>query len=160
LAEEYVRSHGAVAADVMTKAVVCVSSDTPLGEIADLMEEKRIKRVPVVDGNRLVGIVSRSNVLRAFASTVSTPSSGTSDDASIRAALLTELARQPWSKRSENSVVVTDGVVHLWGLVAVPEELRALQLAAQSIPGVKAVQNHMIVLSEEPYPLYPSSFVA
>jgi len=56
--------------------------------------------------------------------------------------------------------VVTDGVVHLWGLVTLPEELRALQLAAERIPGVKAVRNHMIVLSEEPYPLFPGSFVS
>jgi CBS domain-containing protein len=159
LAEDYVRTHGTLARDVMTRDVVSVQCDTALAEIADVMEAHRIKRVPVLDGDKLVGIVSRSNLLRAFASIAPAEAPKQSDDAAIRAALLAELARQPWSRRAENSVVVTDGVVHLWGLVTLPEELRALQLAAERIPGVKAVKNHMIVLSEEPYPLFPGSFV-
>ena len=160
LAEDYVRAHGTLARDIMTRAVVTVQRDTPLGELADLMEEHHIKRVPVLDGDRLVGIVSRSNLLRAFASIARPEAPTHADDAAIRDALLAELARQPWSRRAENSVVVTDGVVHLWGLVTLPEELRALQLAAERVPGVKAVKNHMIVLSEEPYPLFPGSFVS
>ena len=160
LAEEYVRSHGTLARDIMTREVISVQHDTPLADIADLMEAHSIKRVPVLNGDRLVGIVSRSNLLRAFASVASTQAPRQSDDAAIREALLAELARQPWSRRSENSVVITDGVVHLWGMVTLPEEQRALQLAAEGIPGVKAVKNHMIVLSEEPYPLFPGSFVS
>ena len=159
LAEEYVRSHGTLARDIMTREVVCVQRDTPLAEVADLMEAHSIKRLPVLDGDKLVGIVSRSNLLRAFASIAPAEAPTQTDDAAIREALLTELERQPWSRRSENSVVITDGVVHLWGLVTAPEELRALQLAAEGIPGVKSVQNHMVVLSEEPYPLFPGSFV-
>ena len=160
LAEDYVRTHGTLARDIMSRGVVCVQKDTPLSEIADLMEENRIKRVPVLDGDKLVGIVSRSNLLRALASMAPAAEPAETDDAAIREALLAELARQPWSRRAENSVVVTDGVVHLWGLVTLPEELRALQLAAEGIPGVKAVRNHMIVLSEEPYPLFPGAFVS
>jgi CBS-domain-containing membrane protein len=162
LANEYVRAHGIAARDVMTREVVTVDRSTPLSEIADLMEEKRIKRVPVLDQGKLAGIVSRSNLLRAFAS-LNPPAAGaawTQDDAAIRDRLLTELSRQAWSRRAENSVVVTDGVVHLWGLVSTPEESRALELAASSVPGVKAVQNHTIVLSEEPYPIFPGSFAA
>jgi len=158
LAENYVRTHGTLARDVMTRNVLCVQRDALLSEIADLMEEHRIKRVPVLDGDKLVGIISRANVLRAFASIVPVATPVEADDAAIRDALLAELARQPWSRRSENSVVVTDGVVHLWGLATVPEESRALQLAAERIPGVKAVRNHMIVLSEEPYSLFPGAF--
>ena len=161
LAEEYVRSHGAVASDVMTRQVVSVTPATPLGEIADLMAEKRIKRVPVLDGGKLVGIVSRANLLRAFASQQpDAPAPAAVDDKTIREALLAELGRQTWSRRAENTVVVSEGVVHLWGLVATPEELRALELAAQAVPGVQSVRNHMIVLSEEPYPLFPGSFAA
>ncbi len=161
LAEDYVRSHGTVARDIMTREVISVTRTTKLAEIADLIEQKRIKRVPVLEDGRLVGIVSRSNLLRAFAS--QTPGCGTAvatDDAAIREALQAELGRHIWSRRAENTVVVSDGVVHLWGLVATPEELRALELAAQAIPGVTAVRNHMIVLSEEPYPLFPGSFAA
>jgi CBS domain-containing protein len=160
LAGEYVRSHGRVARDVMTQTVVTVQPDTSVAEIANLMELKRIKRVPVVHDGKLVGIVSRSNLLRAFASVRSPEAPSKVDDAPIRDALLAELARQPWSRRAENSVVVTDGVVHLWGLVSTEEELRALEVAAETTPGVKGVKNHMIVLSEEPYPLFPGSFAA
>jgi CBS domain-containing protein len=161
LAEEYVRSHGTVARDIMTRDVISVARTTPLSDIADLMEQNHIKRVPVLEHERLVGIVSRSNLLRAFASQL--PDSApevTAADSSIREALLAELGRQSWSRRAENTVVVSDGVVHLWGLVATPEELRALELAAQGVAGVVAVRNHMVVLSEEPYPLFPGSFAA
>ena len=161
LAEEYVRSHGAVARDIMTREVISVTRITPLADIAELMEQKRIKRVPVLENGKLVGIVSRSNLLRAFASQAPDSANGApGNDATIRVALQDELGRHTWSRRAENTVVVSDGVVHLWGLVATPEELRALELAAQAIPGVKAVTNHMIVLSEEPYPLFPGSFAA
>jgi CBS-domain-containing membrane protein len=161
LAEDYVRSHGAQASDVMSRDVISVTADTPLGKIADLMEGEHIRRVPVLDADgKLIGIISRSNLLRAFASLTSPDSATVGDDTAIREKLLGELSRQAWSRRAENSVVVTDGVVHLWGLVSTQEEMRALQLAAERVPGVKSVKNHLIVLSEEPYPLYPGSFVA
>jgi CBS domain-containing protein len=159
LAEEYVRSRGTVARDIMTHEVVSVTRATPLGDIAELMESRHIKRVPVLEDGKLVGLVSRSNLLRAFASQRAEHGAGVAaDDTAIREALLAELGRQTWSRRAENTVVVTDGVVHLWGLVATGEELRALELAAQGVDGVKAVRNHMIVLSEEPYPLFPGSY--
>ncbi len=164
LAGEYVRSHGKLARDVMTQDVVCVGPAAPLDMIADLMEERHIKRVPVVAERALVGIVSRSNLLRALASRAADASTGAGaatpeSDAEIRRLLKQELARQPWSRRSDNSVVVNDGVVHLWGLVASPEEGRALELAAGAMAGVKRVENHTVVLTEAPYPVYPGSFV-
>jgi len=155
LARDFVHAHGAVARDVMTSPVICVDRTASLGDIADIMERKRIRRVPVLDGDRLVGLVSRANLLRAFASAAANPAPSGSSDPEIRDALLTALAHQAWSRRSENSIVVTDGVVHLWGLVTTPEESRALELAAGAVAGVKAVQNHMVVLATEPYPLYP-----
>jgi CBS domain-containing protein len=159
LADEYVRAHGDVARDIMTREVVAIAPSAGLAEIADLMEERRVKRLPVIDGGKLVGIVSRSNLLRALASTAPEPQGAPVDDASIRAALLAELSAQPWSRRSDNSVVVSDGVVHLWGLVTTRDEERALELAAKGVPGVKSVQSHMVVLSEEPYPLFPGAMI-
>ncbi len=159
LADEYVRAHGEVARDIMTRSVVTVSPAASLAEIADLMEERHIKRVPVLDGDKIVGIVSRSNLLRTLASTAPAVSGEVADDQAIRTALLAELSGQAWSRRADNSVVVSDGVVHLWGLVTTREEQRALELAAKGITGVKAVQSHMIVLSEEPYPLFPGALM-
>ena len=153
LAREYVQSHGVQVSDIMTQGAAAVAPDALLADIADLMETRRVRRVPVVQDGRVVGIVSRSNLLRAWASLSAAPAPTTADDAAIRDALLAELAHQSWSRRPENSVVVTDGVVHLWGLAGTEEEKRALELAASRTPGAKSVESHIAVLSAEPYPL-------
>lgn len=153
MAQEYIRSHASKVSDIMTPGVVAVSPETPLAEIADLMEDRHVRRVPVVDGGKVVGIVSRANLLRAWASLPSKSTVATADDTAIRTTLLEELAKQNWTRRPENSVVVSEGVVHLWGLAATEEEKRALELAAERTPGVHAVRNHIVVLETEPYPL-------
>jgi CBS domain-containing protein len=153
MAEDYVRSHGTKVRDVMTPGVVAVVRDTSLAEVASLMEDNKIRRVPVVDGGKVVGIVSRSNLLRAWASLPAQQAPASADDAAIRTALLAELAKQSWSHRPENSIVVADSTVHLWGLAATEEEKRALELAAERTPGTKSVRNHIVVLAAEPYPL-------
>ncbi len=160
LAEEYVRAHGETAADIMTQGAITVAPATPVAEIAALMEKHRIKRVPVVAEGRLAGIVSRSNLLRALASaTPNAAGPAGTDDAAIRDGLLARLAQEPWARRSENSIVVIDGVVHLWGLVGTREEQRAMELAAGAVPGVRKVESHTVVLAEEPYPLYPAGLL-
>ena len=159
LAGDYVRSHGKVANDVMTRDVICVGPGTTLDAIADLMEQHRIKRVPVVQERALVGIVSRANLLRAFAALPASAASAPASDSEIRYALSKELSSQAWGRRADNSVVVTNGVVHLWGLVTSQEESRALEIAAQSVPGVREVQNHTVVLTDTAYPIYPGSFI-
>ncbi len=153
LAREYVRSHGLQVSDVMTQGAVAVARETPLAEIADLMESRRIRRVPVVQDGRVVGIVSRANLLRAWASLPGEAKPANASDTAIRDALLAELAHQSWSRRPENSILVNDGVVHLWGLAGTEEESRALELAATRTPGVKSVDSHIVVLTAEPYPL-------
>jgi CBS domain-containing protein len=153
LAHDYVRSHGTTVADVMTPGVVAVAPDTPLAEIADLMEARRVRRVPVVLEGHVVGIVSRANLLRAWASLPPEAPPASADDLTVRDRLLAELSQQAWSRRPENSIVVTNGVVHLWGLAATEDEKRALELAAQRTPGAASVRNHIVVLSAEPYPL-------
>lgn len=153
LATEYVRSHGTKVKDVMTPEVVAVGRDAELVDIADLMETRHVRRVPVVEDGRVVGIISRANLLRAWASLPTEAAAEPQTDADIRLALLDELSRQNWSRRPENSVVVADGVVHLWGLAATDEERRALEVAAENTAGVKSVQNHVVVLAAEPYPL-------
>ena len=153
MAEEYIRSHATKVSDIMSPGVVGVGLDTPLSDIADLMEERHVRRVPVVDGGKVVGIVSRANLLRAWASLPSETATASGDDSAIRTALLDELSRQNWTRRPENSVVVSEGIVHLWGLAATEEEKRALELAAERTPGGHAVRNHSVVLEAEPYPL-------
>jgi CBS domain-containing protein len=154
LAQDFVRSHATLVSDIMSPGVVAVGRSASLSEIADLMEIKHVRRVPVVDEGRVVGIVSRANLLRAYASRPAEAKTARRADSDIRLALLEALSKQSWSRRPENSVVVTDGAVHLWGLAATEEEKRALELLAEGMPGVSAVHNHVVVLASGPYPLF------
>jgi CBS domain-containing protein len=144
LAAEYVQSHATRVKDVMTRDVQTAHPDTPLYEIADLIEEKHIKRVPIVnDGGDLVGIVSRANIIQVVASArpkleISTP------DAIIRERLLAELKKQSWSHVHKLNVTVTNGVVDLWGFAESEKERQAIRVAAESTSGVTAVNDHLM----------------
>jgi CBS domain-containing protein len=154
LAREYAKTHARVAQDVMTSTVITVTPTASLAEIAKTLEHHRIKRVPVVHNGKLVGIVTRSNLLRALAAAdVSKPAS--LDDRTIRERLLKELNAQPWAHMLTKNIVVQDGVVHLWGLVQTEEERHlwglvqteeerhALRVAAENTPGAKSVEDHL-----------------
>ena len=144
LLAEYVKAHGQTARDVMTPNVITVRPDAPVAEIADLMESRHIKRVPVVDGKRMVGIVSRANLVQALATyTRTSRQPGEVEDSKIRDSLCAELAKIGWSPSPiMNNVTVSEGIVHLWGFVASEGERKAGLVAARGIPGVKAVQDH------------------
>jgi CBS domain-containing protein len=151
LAADYVKAHARTAQDVMTRDVVSVYETTPLTDVATLLETKRIKRVPVLRGGKLVGIVSRSNLVRAVAVAGVPEETTVGDDRAIRAQLLTELNRQPWAKLWAADIIVKDGIVHLWvGTERSPEELSALRVAAENIPGVKKIEEHLM-----PIPTFP-----
>jgi CBS domain-containing protein len=149
-ARDYVKTHAALVSDVMTAEVVTVQPDTPLGEVAGILETRHIKRVPVTQAGRLVGIVSRANLVQALASVPDEPASNVAlSDAEIRATLMGELAGRKWSFAGRN-LVVADGVVHLWGVFQSAEAVDAVRVAAQNIPGVKRVEDHT-----EPYQMMP-----
>jgi CBS domain-containing protein len=142
VARDYAKSHGRVAKDVMTTPVISVGPATILSEIAKTLERHRIKRVPVVNDNKLVGIVSRSNLLQALA-VADVSRQGANDDRAIREQLLAELQKQHWVHMGLKNVVVQDGVVSLWGMVSTDDERRALRIAAENMPGVKGVEDHL-----------------
>jgi CBS domain-containing protein len=156
LAADYVKSHARRVADIMTRNVVTVDEFATLGEIADLMEAHRIKRVPVVHDGKLVGIVSRADLLRILASGA-TVLSDEESDRSIRNRLLTELRSQKWATHlNEADIVVSNGFVHLWGVVASQRERKALLIAAENTPGVQGVEDHTISGPVRPGPLFPA----
>ncbi|PWT80106.1 MAG: hypothetical protein C5B58_12305 [Acidobacteria bacterium] len=148
LAKEFAKSHGRRVDEVMSTHVVSASEDTPLAEIAALLERHRIKRVPILRNGKLVGIVSRSNIIQALASpqNVTNANTGTSanDDRAIRLDLLDRLGRQPWTGFGERNVTVHRGIVHLWGLVGSEAERKALAALAEEVPGVVQVSDEMI----------------
>jgi CBS domain-containing protein len=126
----------------MTREVISIAPTASLADIAKTLERNRIKRVPVIDNGKLVGIVTRANLLQALA-TVNVSQAASVDDRTIRERLLAELEPQPWVHLLSKNIMVQDGVVHLWGMVATEAERYALRLAAENTPGVKKVEDHL-----------------
>lgn len=144
LAADYVKSHATKVTDVMTKEVRTTDPETPLKEIAELLEKCHIKRVPIVNKDaELVGIVSRANIIQAIATAHQKLETSLSDTA-IRDRLLEELSRQPWAHTYRLNVTVSQGVVDLWGMVESETERKAITVAAESIPGVTTVNDHLM----------------
>jgi len=144
VAAEYTHSHGSKVFEVMTSEAYTVGEDTPLEDIVELMERRRIKRVPVLRDNQVVGIVTRSNLMHAMVSLARTEPKGAKDDAAIREKLLTEMQKEEWAPIAMTNVVVRDGVVELWGVIIDERQRQALKVAAENIPGVKSVKDHMV----------------
>ncbi|MDR3530752.1 MAG: CBS domain-containing protein [Rhodopila sp.] len=143
-AQDYVEAHGRTARDVMTANVVAVVPETSLRQIADVLETRRIRRVPVVTDGKVVGIVSRANLVQALATSTPPEADSAAGDRRTRDMLIAEYARHPWGLRAEANVVVTDGVVHIFGLVDSEAEQHALRVAAEGIPGVKGFEDHTV----------------
>jgi len=143
MAAEYTHSHGSKVAEVMTTEVHTVNEDTPLEKIVELMEHRRIKRLPVVHGNKVVGIVTRSNLMHAMVSLARTEPKTAKNDATIRQKLLAEIKKEKWALASMINVVVRDGVVELWGAIVDERQREALKVAAENIPGVKEMKDHL-----------------
>jgi CBS domain-containing protein len=145
-ARDYVKAHGRVVREIMTREVISVSETTELADIATLLETKRIKRVPVLRDGKLVGIVSRANLVRALAMTKSEAVvAADSDDHTIRQKLITELTGQEWVHMWAADIIVRDRVVHLWFSDDRSEaERQAVRVAAENIPGVRQVEEHIV----------------
>lgn len=141
-ASEYVKSHARQARDVMTRDVVSVAPETPVAEIADLLETRGIKRVPVLRGGTLVGIVSRANLVQALAVAAHREKRiHPGNDDAIRGRLLMELERHSWWRPTRSNVLVSDGVVHYWGTIDSEDERDAARVAAENIAGVHGVDD-------------------
>jgi CBS-domain-containing membrane protein len=144
LAHDFAKSHGQKVREVMSDKVVSASEDTSLRDLATLLEKHRIKRLPILRDGKLVGIVSRTNLVQALA-TVHWPVNGaTNADRDIRLKLLDRLKDQKWTDFGSRNVTVSEGVVHLWGLVGSDDERKALLALAEEVPGVKSVCDETI----------------
>ena len=146
LMAEFVKAHGRKAKDVMTRQVISVSPDTSLQEIADLLEKHGIKRVPVIENGRLVGIVSRANLVQALATRGLAFVDVAEADETLRKVIVLNLQKVPWTAAlTMVDVIVDHGVVNLWGVVRNEEEKNAIRVAAEGTPGVQAVNDHVRV---------------
>lgn len=147
LAGEYIRSHARAVRDVMTADVVSVAEDATLGHIAALLDKRGVKRVPVVRDGVPVGIVSRANLLQALvaASPKSAGAAPSVGDDDLRRAVLEALRSHAWADSWSKNAIVEGGTVHLWGSARSDKERDACRVAVEGVPGVKAVENHIVV---------------
>jgi CBS domain-containing protein len=144
LAGDYVKAHARSVADIMTRNVISVGPETPLSDIATLLERKAIKRVPIVHDGQVVGIVSRANLVQAVASARKDVEISRTD-VEVRDQLLAHLRAQPWAHTALLNVTVADGVVDLWGMIPSETERRALRVAAEGMAGVRMVNDNLVV---------------
>ncbi|HTV87660.1 MAG TPA: CBS domain-containing protein [Stellaceae bacterium] len=145
LASEYAGAHARKVGQVMTEDVISVGPQDPLDAAVRLMQRRHVKRLPVIDGGRLVGIVSRADLVRALADELARRQAQEGDDdAAIRERILREMDRQHWAPRASVDVRVTDGVVELCGTITDERERLAMQVLAETAAGVKRVEDHLI----------------
>jgi CBS domain-containing protein len=144
LAVEYIRTHGRKVADVMTPDPITIGEDTNLDEVIHLMEKHQIKRLPVMKDGAVIGIVSRANLIQALAGLVrSGVASVAENDEVLRQKVCAELNKLPWMANEFVTVTVKDGVVDLWGSFTAYRQDEAAIVAAENVPGVKEVKNHL-----------------
>jgi len=147
LAGDYVAAHARKVGEVMTSDVVSVAATESLESVVQLMEKRRIKRVPIVEGERLVGIVSRADLVRALVHKLTREAAdakrGRSDE-EIRADIRAIIDKEPWGPRFSVDVTVEAGVVGLHGTVTDARERTAVNVAAENVPGVAAVRDHLV----------------
>jgi CBS domain-containing protein len=154
LAEEFVKEHSRRVSDVMTRNVITARPDTELVEIAELLEKNRIKRVPIIEDGKLVGIVSRANLIQALTRQPEESKKFEGlNDSEIHERILARLKAEPWSAYWLN-VRVDKGVVELWGTATSSAQKRAARLAAELTPGVVHVADNIVVEWPVPYTLH------
>lgn len=145
-AEEFVQSHGRRVEEVMTRTPITVAPSTQLDEVVGLMTERRVKRLPVVDGEKLIGIVSRADVLRALSGAFAkAPADGAdcADDV-LAQRVKAVLKAQTWVPTSSIEIRAVDGVVQVWGSILDERQREAIRVAVENIPGVKGIADHLV----------------
>ena len=142
-ARDYVKTHGRRVAELMTDEVKSVSGDATLLDAVATMQRYRVKRLPVTRDGKLVGIISRADIVRRLSSLLPAEAVS-SDDATIRTALLDAVDKQPWAPRNMARIAVTNGVVEFDGCTFDMDCREALTVLAENIPGVCKVENRMV----------------
>ena len=145
-AHDFVAANTRRVSDVMTAKVVTATEDATLGELVELMERHGIKRIPIVRGRILAGVVSRSDLLRALLSREPHRPVLQPTDKALRQAVVEALEHRPWTSKWPTNVFANDGVVHLWGFVDGEEVRKAYRVAAENVPGVRRVKDHLRAL--------------
>jgi CBS-domain-containing membrane protein len=142
-AREYAKAHGLSARDVMSRYVISVGDDADLRDVADILDSHRIRRVPVLHDGRLVGIISRRDLVRALTQVQASSAPLKLDNAALHKTLRDRFKSQSWFNDTYINVAVNDGVVELWGLVVSADQHRALRTLVEETPGVRRVEDRL-----------------
>ena len=165
LADEYTHAHSQVVGDVMSNQVIHAEPGASLQTLAALMQSKHIKRIPIVEKDRLIGVVGRTDLLRAISNAHATVSGAPCPDSDIKFRLWGELKGTQWAPCNSITISVSNGVVTLGGMITDGRERSALCAAASNTAGVKQVRDHMTwvdlasgtVIDERRDPLIPDN---
>lgn len=145
-AREYSKTHGLRARDVMTRHIITVAPDTSLAEVADILGTHRVHRVPVLEGGRLVGIISRTDLVRKLAEAIPPPPTVRPEDGQLHKAIWKEIKAQSWLSSAMINLSVKDGVVELYGATDSNAQRQALRVLVENVPGVRSVQNNVSLM--------------
>jgi CBS domain-containing protein len=148
-AADFTCANGRHVRDVMTEDVISIGQNAPLEDVVETMEKNRIKRLPVTAGGKVVGVVSRSDLLRALIGRVRNAEPLATDDRTIRTAILNALEAQPWAPTTTLNVTVAEGVADVWGTITNEQERHGIHVVVENTPGVKTVHDHLVYV--EPY---------
>lgn len=150
-ARDYVKSRGARARDVMTSPVISITPNTDAVDIADTMEKWQVKRLPVVSAGKLVGIVSRRDLLHAVGRAKSRGRGGKVSDAELRMRLRRKLDTVPWIGGALINFVVENGTIELFGMAMTTDQRDAVRVMAENIPGARVVKDKIAVHARQAY---------
>src|SRR5690606_5632860 len=145
LARQYRKTHGLKAEDVRSRRGVAVDENADLGEIANTLERRRVKRLPVVRDGKLVGIISRADIVKALSQSEPQPAKRISSDTELEEALLAKIREQDWLDGSFLNVSVQNGVVELNGFIPSAEQRRALHVLVDEVDGVQKVEDRLVI---------------
>jgi len=143
-----VRAHGIKVAELMTRQPITVDEDTSLDRVVHLMERHRIKRLPVVRKGKVVGIISRANLMRALASIHRSTYKTSRNDQEIRKRIVADIDKQNWAYGADIMVLVRDGIVDLCGTLSNPSQRAALKGLVREKSGVRKLYDHLRLKDE------------
>ena len=155
-AVDYVHAYGRKVGEIMTQdGLVTATEDMPLEELVRMMERGNVKRLPVLRGDALIGIVARSDLLRAVASLARDVPDPTADDDHIRNRVISSIEENEWHP-TQLGVTVRDGIVHLSGMITDERFRKAVIVATENVPGVKLVHDHLYLFDATSGLSFPS----
>jgi len=144
-AREYVKSHGLKASDVMTRFVVSVAKSASLAEVAELLDTHRIRQVPVMEDGKLLGMISRADLVRRLAEVKVAAPAARPENGVLQKAIWNQIKSEPWLRSSYVNIAVKDGTVELWGAVDTEEQRNALRVLVEGVSGVQKVENNVVL---------------